>query len=80
MNILFCVDFMLEQHSKQYDDTENQLRKRIFLASKQMIEEHNEKYKAGEETFEMGLNKYSDLSHDEYMNQLNGVIFDPNME
>lgn len=71
---------MQEQHSKQYDDTENQLRKKIFLANKQMIEEHNEKYKAGEETFEMGLNKYSDLSHDEYMNQLNGIIFDPNME
>lgn len=56
------------------------LRKKIFLENKQKIEKHNKEHKDGKVSFEMGLNKYSDLSHAEYMSQLNGLVFDPNMK
>lgn len=45
-----------------------------------MIEKHNKEYKDGKVSFEMGLNEYSDLSHEEFKNQMNGFVFDPNMK
>lgn len=72
---------MQEQHFKQYSDAEeNELRKQIFLENKKMIEKHNEEYKDGKVSFEMGLNEYSDLSHEEFKKQMNLIVFDPNMK
>ncbi|KAH8307466.1 hypothetical protein KR044_012866 [Drosophila immigrans] len=59
-------DFKLT-HVKEYEDEhEEQLRWRIFQANTQLMDRHNERYAAGEETFEMGVNQFSDLLPQEF--------------
>ncbi|KAL7732356.1 hypothetical protein ACLKA6_004340 [Drosophila palustris] len=58
--------FKLE-HEKTYDnDYEEQLRKQIFKDNKELIDKHNERYAAGEETYEMGVNQFTDLLASEF--------------
>ncbi|XP_030573186.1 cathepsin L1-like [Drosophila novamexicana] len=46
--------------------SEDQLRKQIFKHNKEIIDRHNERYAAGEETFEMGVNQFTDLLSHEF--------------
>merc|ERR1711872_806117 len=53
-------------HKKVYSSgSEESLRKEIFNRNVAMIEEHNKKYEAGEETFKMGINKFTDMLQSE---------------
>ncbi|KAM8708761.1 hypothetical protein ACLKA7_015690 [Drosophila subpalustris] len=59
-------DFKLT-HNKTYGtESEEQLRWRIFKANKEIIDRHNERYAAGQETFEMGINEFTDLLPKEF--------------
>ncbi|KAM8708762.1 hypothetical protein ACLKA7_015691 [Drosophila subpalustris] len=59
-------DFKLT-HNKTYGtESQEQLRWRIFKANKEMIDRHNERYAAGQETFEMGINEFTDLLPKEF--------------
>jgi len=60
------------------NDIEELLRKEIFLSNVQMIEEHNKKFEAGEETYGMGVNQFSDLTESEFKAQLGFKIFEGN--
>ncbi|XP_034481884.1 cathepsin L-like [Drosophila innubila] len=54
-------------HNKIYEDeSEEELRWRTFNANKEIIDRHNEQYAAGKETFEMGVNQFTDLSPNEF--------------
>lgn len=44
----------------------------IFLKNKHQIDEHNERHSNGMVSFKMGLNKFSDLSPDEFNAQMKG--------
>lgn len=44
----------------------------IFLQHKKEIEQHNEVFKKGIVTYKMGINKYSDLAPNEFVNLMNG--------
>lgn len=45
----------------------------IFLQNKHKIEEHNGKHSQGLVSFKMGVNKFSDLTHEEFNAQMKGL-------
>ncbi|KAM8713511.1 hypothetical protein ACLKA7_013776 [Drosophila subpalustris] len=45
---------------------EEQLRAQVFRDNKEMIDKHNENYLAGKETYEMGVNQFTDLLPKEF--------------
>jgi len=54
-------------HQKTYEtEAEDLLRKEIFLNNVQKIEEHNQKFEAGEVSFKLGVNQFADLIESEY--------------
>jgi len=53
-------------HKKAYtSEAEESLRQKIFNQNVDMIEEHNQKYEAGKETFKMGINRFADMLQSE---------------
>ncbi|KAJ6627051.1 Cathepsin L, partial [Pseudolycoriella hygida] len=66
------ISFKLE-HSKKYDDPmEERFRQKIFLENKRKIAKHNQLYELGKVTYKLGLNKYADLLHQEFVAIMNG--------
>jgi len=60
-------------HEKVYSsDAEEMLRKEIFLNNVAKIEEHNLKYEAGEESFKLGVNQFTDMLESEVKSMMNG--------
>lgn len=56
------------KHSKVYEnDLEETVRKQVFLRNKMEIAKHNRQYELGQVSFELGLNKYSDMDHNEFI-------------
>merc|ERR1712121_563390 len=54
-------------HKKSYEtEAEDLLRKEIFLNNVQKVEEHNQKFEAGEVSFKLGVNQFSDLIESEF--------------
>ncbi|KAG8256919.1 hypothetical protein J6590_059870 [Homalodisca vitripennis] len=50
-------------HEREYDTPEEELkRKNVFLENLQFVREHNEKFENGEVSFDVEINKFSDLS------------------
>ncbi|XP_067633544.1 protein CTLA-2-alpha [Eurosta solidaginis] len=61
------------EFKKQYNSVAEEARRRsIFCNNIHMIHSHNERYKRGEVTFEMGVNQFADLSSDEFRRWLHG--------
>lgn len=61
------------KHGKHYKNVEDDVHHfRIFVDQKHKIDEHNQHVEHGIATFRMGLNKYSDLKHKDYLTLLNG--------
>ncbi|ENN74854.1 hypothetical protein HUJ04_003094 [Dendroctonus ponderosae] len=59
------------QHNKVYETVyEEKLRFAIFQENVQIIEEQNRLYEAGEATYRMAVNKFTDLSREEYLSIL----------
>lgn len=54
------------QYNKNYKDNEEAERLKIYHNNRQMINSHNKRYAAGEETFEMGVNEFTDLRPEEF--------------
>ncbi|XP_034478220.1 cathepsin L-like [Drosophila innubila] len=55
------------EYGKIYENKdEEQLRRQIFIDNKEMIDKHNKLYIAGEETYEMGVNQFTDLLAKEF--------------
>lgn len=49
---------------------------RIFIEHRNKIAEHNLHHDNGVESFEMGLNEYSDLTSEEFFDTMTGYIPD----
>lgn len=65
------------EHSKNYDsETEERFRMKIFMDNKHKIAKHNQLYENGIVTYKLGLNKYADLLHHEFvlMNGFNKTV------
>lgn len=62
--------------SKHYpNETEENRAMNIFLEHKKEIDKHNELYKNGLVSFKMDINKYSDLTSDQFAIHMNGLNF-----
>lgn len=60
-------------HKKQYQsETEERFRMKIFMDNAHKIAKHNKLYAQGLVPFKLGLNKYSDMLHHEFVHTLNG--------
>ena len=55
-------NFLIQaEFSKDYSsEIEEQLRKKVFLDNVDTIQKHNQLYEAGEKSYEMGINEFSD--------------------
>jgi len=63
---LHTWDLYKAVHKKVYSSgSEESLRQEIFNKNVAMIEEHNKKFEAGEETFKMGINRFTDMLQSE---------------
>jgi len=61
------------QHGKNYDsETEERFRMKIFMDNSHKVAKHNQLYDQGFVTYKLGLNKYADLLHHEFVSILNG--------
>lgn len=64
--------FKLE-HGKNYkSDTDEKYRMKIFIDNKHKIATHNQKYELHQVSYKLGLNKYGDMLHHEFVATLNG--------
>jgi cathepsin L len=53
-------------HGKVYDATEENVRRVIFEKNVQYINQHNLESDLGEHTYTLGINKFADLTHEEF--------------
>lgn len=62
-NSIFLIQ---SEYNKNYaTPEEEQLHFKIFADNWKAVQEHNKKFAAGEVTWEMGINQFSDLTPDE---------------
>lgn len=60
-------------HKKQYEsDTEEKFRMKIYMENAHKIAKHNKMYARGAVTYKLGINKYADMLHHEFVHVLNG--------
>lgn len=65
-----------QTHAKTYATTEEEIaRFNIFIDNLRIIHDHNEEFNAGKHTFELGVNKFADMTSDEFRSVMNGVKF-----
>jgi len=60
-------------HTKNYDSSEDHRRFRTFLQNSNSIAIHNERFERGLETYELGPNQYMDMTHDEFLISMTGT-------
>jgi len=59
------------KHSKSYEtDIEDRTRFRIFYTNYLKIENHNREFEAGRKTYQMAMNHFGDLTHEEFHSQM----------
>lgn len=60
-------------HKKQYgSETEEHFRMKIYMDNAHKVAKHNKMYAQGLVSYKLGLNKYSDMLHHEFVHTLNG--------
>jgi len=60
-------------HGKTYTTNEEEMaRFNIFADNHRQIDAHNEDFKAGRVSFELGMNQFGDMTNDEFRAQMNG--------
>nr|AWU67389.1 putative cathepsin L [Crangon crangon] len=61
-------------HEKLYSNVKEELyRKSIFEHNQKYVEEHNERFRQGLVTFNLKMNKYGDMTSDEFLTQMTGL-------
>ncbi|XP_028133575.1 cathepsin L [Diabrotica virgifera virgifera] len=60
-------------HRKSYESpTEEKFRMKIFMENKHKVAKHNKLFALGLVSYKLGLNKYADMLHHEFIDTLNG--------
>lgn len=65
-------EFKLKYNKTYADKSEDNYRFKIFLNSKHKIAKHNQRQANGLHSYTLGLNKYADLTHQEFVRTMNG--------
>jgi len=66
-------DLFKTVHGKSYSsEAEESLRMKVFFEKVAEIEQHNARFEAGEESFTMAINKFSDMLTSEVSSKMNG--------
>lgn len=66
--------YFQSKYGKSYENaTEDEMRMEIFLKNKHKVDVHNGRHSMGLTTYKMSLNKFSDLSSDEFNVQIKGM-------
>ncbi|XP_066992744.2 cathepsin L [Anabrus simplex] len=61
------------QHRKKYaSPREEEYRMQIFMETANKIAKHNEAFARGEVSYKMGLNKFADMTNEEFINTMTG--------
>lgn len=61
------------RYNKSYEDkSEDNYRFKIFLETKHKIAKHNQRQANGLHSFTLGMNKYADMTHQEFVRTMNG--------
>lgn len=61
------------KHNKTYaDESEDNYRFKVFLNNKHLIAKHNRRQANGLHSYTIGLNKYADMTHQEFVRTMNG--------
>jgi len=61
------------QHRKQYDsETEEKFRMKIFMENAHKVAKHNQMYEMGLVNYKLGVNKWADMLHHEFVHTVNG--------
>ncbi|UYV61003.1 hypothetical protein LAZ67_1003061 [Cordylochernes scorpioides] len=61
-------------HNKNYHGEEDQVRKAIFEENMKKIVQHNLEYDLGIHSYYLGINKYSDMSQQEIIKKMTGLL------
>ncbi|XP_018577098.1 cathepsin L [Anoplophora glabripennis] len=60
-------------HKKQYEsEIEERFRMKIFMENAHKVAKHNKLYALGHVSYKLGINKYADMLHHEFIHTLNG--------
>lgn len=66
-------DFKLEHGKMFLSPGKEENRKKTFLKNAKEVDAHNEKFLNGEVSYVKAINKYSDLSDDEFIKRFGGI-------
>ncbi|XP_064551934.1 cathepsin L-like [Drosophila montana] len=72
--------FKLEFNKNYEVESEDRLRMQVFQDNKRIIDAHNERWAAGEESYEMGVNHFTDLLEKEFNELITGNDGSPDDE
>ena len=62
------------QHKRSFSDpNQEKARKGIFLANANEVNQHNSRFAKGLESYEKGINQFSDYTYDEFSKIFNGA-------
>jgi cathepsin L len=67
-------DFKVQNKKSFSVKTQENTRKQIFIANLNDIEKHNARHAKGEESYEKGINQFSDLTYEEFSKKLTGAV------
>ncbi|CAO1331017.1 unnamed protein product [Diamesa serratosioi] len=62
-------------HSKTYNRAEESIRYGIYMANRQLIAKHNQKYALKEVSYTMGINEFSDMTSEEFLDVMTSHIY-----
>ena len=64
----------IKKFNKSYEIKEFTERESIYYANLRNIVQHNEKYVNGDVSYSMGINQFTDMTHEEFQNYIQGKI------
>ncbi|XP_064645050.1 cathepsin L-like [Lineus longissimus] len=84
MTLTFALDLdaqwmsFKKTYAKDFQQTEELVRKIIFKENVAHVQKHNLQADMGMHTYWLGINEYTDWSHEEFVNYMNGINLNQN--